>query len=398
MPDIITAGFMPLTDSAILVAARECGFAEQEGIALNLIRETSWANIRDRMAVGHFEAAHMLAPMPVASNLGMTALKLPMIAPMALGLGGNAITVSLALWRDMAAAGAGDVADPATAGEALRAVLLDRRAAGGKPLQFAVVHPHSGHNFDLRYWLAACGIDPQHDVDIVIVPPPLMPDALASGQIDGFCVGEPWNSVAVAERRGRIVTVKSAIWKYGPEKVLGVRADWAQASPDSLARLLRALHQAAQWCGVASNRKDLAKILSGKAYLGLPKELIERGLTGHLRVDAHSVTQVDGFFTPSDRLATFPWPSHALWFYSQMVRWQQIRHDPAHIAIARSSYRPDLYRAALAPQGVPMPVEDFKTEGMVAVEEASPESGGFFDGQIFDPVDFDGYLTRQKQP
>lgn len=395
MPDIITAGFMPLTDSAILVAARECGFAEQEGIALNLIRETSWANIRDRMAVGHFEAAHMLAPMPVASNLGMTPLKLPMIAPMALGLGGNAVTVSTALWRDMAGEGAGDVRDPKTSGQALRRVLTDRASAAGKRLQLAVVHPHSGHNFDLRYWLAACGIDPRHDVDIVIVPPPLMPDALASGQIDGFCVGEPWNTVAVAAGHGRIVTVKSAIWKYGPEKVLGVRSDWAQSWPEPLARLLRALYRAAQWCGVSSNRQDLAEMLSDRAYLNLPRQRVERALTGRLLVGESMIAEIDDFFTPSDRFATFPWPSHALWFYSQMVRWGQIDHAPANIAVARSSYRPDIYRAALAQLGASMPDEDLKTEGSKAHNKSSPESGGFFDGLVFDPVDFDGYLTRE---
>ncbi len=396
MPDTITAGFLPLTDSAILVAARECGFAEQEGVMLNLIRETSWANIRDRMAVGHFEAAHMLAPMPVASNLGMTPLDLPLIAPFALGLGGNAVTVSLTLWREMLASGAGDVRDPGTVGKALHRVVCERDAKGHKPLQFAVVHPHSGHNFDLRYWLAACGINPQRDVEIVIVPPPLMADALASGQIDGFCVGEPWNSVAVAAGHGRIVTVKAAIWKYGPEKVLGVRADWAQSCPEPLARLLRALYRAALWCGSSSNLQVLAEILSGPAYLDLPKQLIARALTGRLAVDKHAFANVDDFFTPCDRLATFPWPSHALWFYSQMVRWQQIAYDPSQVAIVRSSYRPDLYRSALEPIGAPVPDDDLKTEGTIA-EEASPGSGGFFDGEVFDPADIEGYLERQNR-
>ena len=175
----IVAGFMPLLDSAILVAAKEKGFADKEGIDLVLARETSWANIRDRMAVGHFQVAHVLAPMPIASNLGLTPLAVPTIAPMALGLGGNAVTVSNDLWALMADKGATPDFNPATTGAALKQVAADRAAESKPPLRFAVVHPYSGHNYELRYWLAACGVKPGKDVEIVIVPPPLMADALA---------------------------------------------------------------------------------------------------------------------------------------------------------------------------------------------------------------------------
>ena len=188
----IVAGFMPLLDSAVLVAAKVKGFADAEGLDLALVRETSWANIRDRMAVGHFQVAHVLAPMPIASNLGLTPLAVSTIAPMALGLGGNAITVSNELWARMVEHGAAADFDPARAGRALKQVVAARAARSEPVLRFAVVHPYSGHNYELRYWLAACGIDPAQEVDIVIVPPPLMADALASGAIDGYCVGEPW--------------------------------------------------------------------------------------------------------------------------------------------------------------------------------------------------------------
>ncbi len=152
MAEAITAGFLPLTDSAVLVAAREKGFAAGEGIDLALVRESSWANIRDRIAVGHFQVAHMLAPMPIAANLGLTPMRLDLIAPMALGLGGNAISVSNELWAAMADAGAGEANDPAAAGAALGRVIAARQAAGTERLRFAVVHPHSAHNFELRYW------------------------------------------------------------------------------------------------------------------------------------------------------------------------------------------------------------------------------------------------------
>lgn len=402
--DHITAGFLPLLDSAILVAARERGFAETEGIALVMVRETSWANIRDRIAVGHFDVAHMLAPMPIASNLGLTPMPMPLIAPMALGLGGNAVTVSMDLWRRMREEGADGTGDPHAAGSALRRVIDARRASGAERLPFAVVHPHSGHNFELRYWLAGCGIDPERDVEIVIVPPPFMPDALAAGRIAGFCVGEPWNSVAVTAKTGRIATVKAAIWKSSPEKVLGVTEEWTTANAELLSRFLRALYRAAEWCGAPVNRDELARILAGPDYLGQPADLIARALSGTLDLGGGGEAMFGDFFVPFERAGTFPWQSHALWFYSQMVRWGQVGHMPRHTVIARQSYRPDLYRAALAPLGVPIPSANAKVEGALAnplpvgttAGELVLGPDGFFDAEIFDPDSLDDYIARQR--
>lgn len=236
----VIAGFIPLLDSAVVVAAAEMGFAEREGIALKLIRETSWANIRDRISVGHFDVAHMLAPMPIASSLNLTSLAVPMRAPMLLGLGGNAITVSTALWADMADAGADPSGDPASTGRALADVIARRRDAGAPLLHFGVVHPFSGHAYELRYWLAAAGIDPDRDVEITVLAPQVMADALRAGQLDGYCVGEPWNTAAVDAGTGRIATYKQAIWPDSPEKVLGVTEKWAEANPETLASLMRA--------------------------------------------------------------------------------------------------------------------------------------------------------------
>lgn len=400
----ITAGFMPLLDSALLVAAKEKGFAEREGVELTLVRETSWANIRDRLAVGHFQVAHVLAPMPIACNLGLTPLAAPTIAPMALGLGGNAVTVSTALWTAMADHGAKSDLDPAGAGCALRAVAGDRAGGGKVPLRFAVVHPHSGHNYELRYWLAACGLNPGRDVEIVIVPPPLMPDALASGAIDGLCVGEPWSTACALLGHGHIATVKAAIWRSSPEKVLSADARWAEENGESLAALLRAVCHAAQWCGVEANHGELASILSGPAYLARPTDWLRPALSGRLHVDLLDVVAVDGFFVPFAKGATFPWKSHALWFYSQMVRWGQVVHAPGNVVIARETYRPDLYRAALKPLGIALPVANAKVEG--ALEAATPVGSagasltlgpdGFFDRGLFDPDQIDAYIAAQR--
>jgi len=399
-PHRITAGFLPLLDSALLVVAREKGFARMEGVDLVLVRENSWASIRDRLAVGHFNVAHMLAPMPIACNLGLSPLAAKTIAPMALGLGGNAVTVSLDVWRSMRNHGAATDFNPVSTGAALREVIVERARNGGRPLHFAVVHPHSGHNYELRYWLSASGIDPDADIEIVILPPPFMADALASGHIDGYCVGEPWNTAAVMKAVGRIVTVKAAIWKSSPEKVLGVAAPWAEANEKALSALLRALCRAAQWCGTPANHDELALLLSSQIYVDCPAEWLLPALQGVIAAGEGENVAVADFFVPHAKAATFPWKSHALWFYSQMARWGQVTANTAHEEIARNTYRPDLYRAALKVLGVALPGANAKVEG--ALQTATPVGSagaslvlgpdGFFDGKVFDPERIGDYL------
>ncbi len=390
----LTLGFLPLLDCASLVVAAEKGFAAAEGLELELVRENSWATLRDRLIVGQFDAAHLLGPMPIASTLGVGHLKVPLIAPMALGLGGNAITVSTDLWHAMCAHGASTSAAPAIQGRALERVVRERAAAHGasSPLTFAMVHPFSAHNYELRYWLAACGIDPDEDVTLVVIPPPFMVDALRAGQIDGYCVGEPWNSLAAASPAaetgataaaatgpGVIVTPTTAIWRLSPEKVLGLRADWAEKNLDTTLALIRAVHAAACWCDQPHNRGELAALLAQPRYVGAAAKIIQQGLSGSLIFADHD--------------ATFPWISHAVWFYSQMVRWRQIQASPAAEAAARATYRPDLYRKALGPLGLTLPAADTKREpgGADSTADAS-----FFDGQPFDADDLEDYWQRTK--
>jgi NitT/TauT family transport system ATP-binding protein len=400
----ITVGYVPLLDSAVLIAAQAMGFAEAEGLELRLVRDTSWANIRDRVAIGHFDAAHMLGPMPLSANLGLTPLDAPLIAPMALGLGGNAITVSNELWEQMAAAGAPTDGSAAGTGHALRKVIAQRQQSGMPPLRFGVVHRESGHNYELRYWLAASGIDPEADIEIVIVPPPFQPDALAARRTDAYCVGEPFSSVAVARGIGRIVTTKSAIWRLSPEKVLGTRAQWANRYPEQLAALIRAATRAARWCGDPDNMPALAETLSREDRLGLPAELLLRPLSGRLLFGSGEEHQVDEFFVPFLRAANFPWISHAMWFYSQMVRWRQVEHTPENAAKARATYRPDIFRAALSAQGIAIPSANAKIEGALTEPTMVGAAGGaltlgpdgFFDGMKFDLDRLDDYIAGQK--
>ncbi|WP_413992877.1 CmpA/NrtA family ABC transporter substrate-binding protein [Labrys okinawensis] len=397
----LTLGFIPLVDAAPLLVARDKGFAIEEGLNLTLMRETSWANIRDRVMLGHFDAAHMLGPMPIASALGIGHVEVPMIVPFSLSLGGNAITLSPAVFAGMQHHGASLDSNPATIGAALARLVIQLRQEGRPALTLAVVHPFSGHNYELRYWLASAGIDPDRDVRLIVLPPPFMVDAMLERQIDGFCVGEPWNSMAVDAGAGVICVSKSALWRQGPEKVLGFRSDFADRSPTVLKALLRALYKAAQWAGDPANQAELAGLLSLPANLGIPAGIIARALGGAMvRRQGDDARAVPDFLVFHDHAANFPWQSHALWFYSQMVRWGQTHFSPEFAARVRGVYRPDLYRAALADSGIDLPRASAKVEGaLVRATPVASRNGtmtlgpdGFFDGRLFDPDQLEAYI------
>ena len=393
----VRAGFLPLLDAAILIAARDRGFAAAEGIELSLVKETSWANVRDRLCVGQFDVAHMLAPLPIAQNLGLMPLKTKLVVPFALGLGGNAVTVSSELGEAMGYFGLDDLSGPAGAGKALLQVIRAAAAQSKPKLKFAVVHAFSSHAYELRYWLAASGIDPDRDVGIVVVPPSLLPDALSAREIDGFCVGEPWNSVAVQRSRSVIITTKSQIWRSSPEKVLAARKDWSERERDTLHLLIRAFHRSAQWCADPENFGELAVLLSGPQYLGVEPEIIHASLHGQLPGRSPEPDFVMFF----DRAANFPWQSHALWFFSQMLRWHEAEFSAKAEESARMTYRPDIYRAALGSLGAKLPGASSKVEGALTETQLMPalngplEMGpdGFFDGRIFDPAQIEAYLN-----
>ncbi|MCW6512101.1 CmpA/NrtA family ABC transporter substrate-binding protein [Lichenifustis flavocetrariae] len=407
----LTLGFIPLVDCAPLVVARHKGFAQAEGLELALRRETSWANIRDRVTLGHFDAAHMLAPMPIAATLGLGRPAVSMIAPFSLGLGGNAITLAAELFGAMAdtvvgRTGAFGRFDPAATGQALAHVLGHRRRQGHEPPTLAIVHPFSGHNYELRYWLAAAGLDPDVDVRLTVLPPSQMVEGLAARQIDGFCAGEPWNSLAVEAGVGVMAVTKSELWRQGPEKVLGLRADHADRYPDQMGALIRCLFRSSQWADLPENRAELAAMLAAPDYLDAPVAVIERALEGRpVRVTGHPPQTVPDFLVFHRHAANFPWESHALWFYAQMVRWGHVTGTPERAAAARQTYRPDLYRRALAPTDADLPRASAKIEG--ALQHRTPVASrfgtmslgpdGFFDGRLFDPDHLDQYLAELKQ-
>lgn len=402
--DIVRAGFIPLLDAAPLIVAYELGFARDNGVQLRLSRETSWATIRDRLAVSHLDVAHALAPLPIAANLGLGPLPLTLVVPMAFGYGGNTVTVSASLWAELAASGAPANFDGRGTSAAIGQVVRAIRARTGRRVRFGIVHQFSAHHYELAYWLAAAGAIPGRDVELVVLPPSLMAGALQNAQIDGFCAGEPWGSVAATIGAGVIATTKAHIWRASPEKVLAAREQWAEQKPQRMDALVRALHAAAAWCEESSNRKELAAILARPHYLDLDASVLMPGLSRTLLAPSGRSETVGGFLQFSGGAATFPWTSHALWFLAQMARWGEVEPTEAAVNIARTTYRPDIYRRALGPIGAVLPTASAKVEGALTEPQLVGASGGalvlgpdgFFDGRIFDPDDFHGYVARLK--
>ena len=282
--------------------------------------------------------------------------------------------------------------------------MIENGAARGlPPLTFGMVFPFSCHNYQLRYWMAAGGIDPDRDVRLVVIPPPLMVESLSAGAIDGFCVGEPWSSLAVDAGIAHILVPTAALWRASPEKVVGMRAAWADGHADTVAALIRALDAAARWADEPGNRRELADLLAQPRYLDTPAAGIARALTGQLIFAQGDTSRpVEDFLVFHRKAANFPWISHALWLYSQMLRWRQVEPSAHAEGTVRSVFRPDLYRCALAGRGTPIPACDVKVEGVRPAEMTIPGCNGpvsvgpdlFFDGRAFDPDRIGDYLGR----
>ncbi|MES1939687.1 nitrate transporter [Salinisphaera sp. T5B8] len=396
-------GFIALNDCAPLVMAREAGFFAAEGLDVTLSRESSWAAIRDKVALGLFDGAQMLAGMPIASTLGVGAAPHAMVTAVSLGLNGNAITVSNALFERMQALDSQATLSRPCSAQALRKVIEADRAAGLAPMTFGMVHPTSAHNYQLRYWLAAAGIDPDRDVRLIVVPPARMVANLRAGRLAGYCVGEPWNQMAVRAGLGRALITGYEIWNNAPEKVLGVTREWAEAYPRTHRALVRAIVRTAAWLDSHDNREAAADIIAAPGYVDAPAEVIRRTLSGRFCYQPGAAPRPAPFFNVFHRhAATFAWRSHAMWFIAQMLRWGQLGEAVDIAATADCVYRPDIYREAVQPLGIACPAGDHKIEGTHSQPWSLAASDGrriamasdrFFDGEIFDPGDVMAYLT-----
>ncbi|WJR74874.1 CmpA/NrtA family ABC transporter substrate-binding protein [Bradyrhizobium sp. NP1] len=370
-------GFIPLVDAAALIVAVDKGFAAEEGLDVTLVREVSWSNVRDKLNIGLFDAAHLLAPVAIASSLGLGHVKVPIVAPFNLGINGNAITVSPALHGALVNELEGDRFDPMATARALARVVAHRRKRGAEPLTFGMTFPFSTHNYQLRFWMAAAGVDPDEDVRLVVLPPPYMVDSLASGHIDAFCVGAPWNSIAVDRGIGHILHFVSDILEHAVEKVLALRQSWAERHPDVVAKLVRAAQRAGDFIESLENRAEAARILAHPERLAVDMEVIRRTLDGQLKISPDgSLRQSRRYLLVAREGTARPDPVQAAWLYAQMARWGQTAVSPAALKTVQAVFRPDLYDAALGRSG------DVGARGL-----------GAFAGPEFNPDDIAGYLA-----
>ena len=374
-------GFIPLADATALLIAVDKGFCADEGLDVELVREVSWLNVRDKLNIGLFDAAHLIAPVAIASSLGLGHIKVPIIAPFGLGLNGNAITVSPALHAALREAAQGDMLDPMVTAKALARVVAARKARQLEPLTFGMTFPYSTHNYHLRFWMAAGGVDPDEDVRLVVLPPPYMVESLQNSQVDGFCVGAPWNSVAVDLGIGEILHFVSEILSRAAEKLLAVRQRWADDNLDLLARLVRAHARAADFVEDAGNREEAAALLAAPNRIGVAPEVIRRTLDGNMKLSRDGAVRTDARYLLVGRAgAARPDPVQAAWLYAQMVRWGQAPLSREMLADARAVWRPDLYDSILGKSA--------------ATPAGEPADGiGAFAGPAFDPENIAAHLA-----
>ncbi|MEL6551598.1 MAG: CmpA/NrtA family ABC transporter substrate-binding protein [Pseudomonadota bacterium] len=385
--DALKIGFIPLVDAAPLIVAAEMGLAEEEGLKLTLEKAGTWSLLRDRLCFGHVDAAHMLSPVPVASALGLGGAGAPLHALSVLSVNGNVIGVSRALATAMREGGHGfDFADAHAAGTALI-------RAKPKGLRIGVPFPFSMHAELVFYWLTALGLPAPQSVDIRTVPPPLMKDALEAGEIDAFCVGEPWGSRSVEAGVGELLLPGAAIWAFAPEKVIAVRADWIAPQQDVARRLIRATWRAARWLAQPGSRALATELLSQEAYLHLAPELLEPALSGQFSISPAGERRLaPGFLEFFDGAAGFPWKSQAEWIARQLAERAKLPPESAAEA-GRGTFRSDIYRQALSGVAHDLPSASAKLEGAMVEPTAVGSMGGrlilsrdtFFDGRIFEP-------------
>ncbi len=398
-------GIIPLTDCAPIVVAAEKGYFKKHGLNVVISKEASWANIRDKVSIGELDGAHMLAGMPIAATLGVGATPKPTITGFAMDLNGNGITVSEELYERMVEADPDAMKQRPTSAVALKKVIDADKKAGKPPMTFAMVFPVSTHNYEIRYWMASAGINPDQDVRLIVIPPPQMVANLNAKNIVGYCVGEPWNERAVEMGIGRTIITNYEIWNNKLEKVFGVNQEWADKYPNTHKAAIKALIEASAWADKPENRMEVVNIIAQKSYVNAPEDVVKMSMTGTFKYSKDEApTPMPDFNVFHRYAANFPWESQAAWYITQMLRWGQIEHPLDIRKTAASIYRTDLYRAAALEVGVACPTVAGKTEGTHksgwTLDKASqPIPMGpdlFFDGVKFDPDKLMAYLKSFK--
>ncbi|MEG8118658.1 CmpA/NrtA family ABC transporter substrate-binding protein [Xanthomonas hortorum] len=340
---VLRVAYMPLIDCAPLIAAQRLGLDRAHGLQLELQRQASWAGVRDRLLAGEVDAAHALASLVYAIDLGIAGPQCPMALLMTLNHNGQAITLAPALAQALAD------------GHGLPQVLtgLGRRAVFAQPF------PTGTHALWLYYWLAACGVDPMRDVDVLSIPPPQMPEALASGLVDGYCSGEPWAAVAEAQGSGRRVIRSGELWAGHPEKVLACRREFAALQPELTERLTACVLEACRWLDAApGNRTQCAQWLAEPQHIGVSAAHLAACLDADIEMHANDATAL-AFHR--NGAVNMPWLSDGEWFLTQFQRWGWHDIHDDDIARLRDIHRLDNYRRAAASVGVAVPDDDHRS-------------------------------------
>jgi nitrate/nitrite transport system ATP-binding protein len=360
----LNIGFVPTTDSAPLIVAKETGLFAKYGLEVTLSKETSWKAIAAGVATGKLDAAQMVVGMPLSLTLGAyNKPPVPIVTALTLSRNGNAITLSKQLYNQ----GVRTLAD-------FKAAIEQNK---DRVYKLGVVYPSSMQNLMLRYWLASGGIDPDRDVSLNIVPPSEMVEHLRSVDLDGYCVGEPWNSVAVNEDLGFVIASDRQLWWGHPEKVLGVREEWVNQNHQTHTALIKASIEACQYCDDSRNQDEILALLSKEEYLGL-----SAAYTGKFELPSAKIKRwgYNHFYTDK---SNYPDPEEGLWLLTQMARWGIIPFPKNWVNILERVRRIDLFGQAARELGILDIGHDRRPIEM-------------FDDTIFDPDDPLEYLNSLK--
>jgi nitrate/nitrite transport system substrate-binding protein len=374
-------GFIALTDSAPLIVAREKGLFAKYGVPdVEVLKQASWGATRDNLVLGGaangIDGAHILTPMPYLISTGAVTQNnqpLPMSIVARLNLDSQGISVS----QEYKDAGAGLDATP------LKDVFAAKKASG-KDVTVAMTFPGGTHDLWIRYWLAAAGINPNTDVSTIVVPPPQMVANMKVGNMDAFCVGEPWNEQLVNQGIGFTATTTGELWKGHPEKALALRNDFIEANPIATRAILMAAMEAAQWADDFANKEELATILGKRSWFNVPPADVLGRLKGDINYGNGRVATATGLEMKfwKDH-ASYPFKSHDAWFLTEDIRWGYLPVETDIKALVDQVNREDLWRDAATTLGV-------AAADMPASTSRGPET--FFDGKVFDPENPSAYL------
>jgi len=378
----LTIGFIALTDCAPIVIAEEKGFFKKNGLNVHVVKEGGgWPGIQQKVISGEYDFSHALAGMPIAATLGING-NAHLEAVMSLDFNGNGITFGNKIIKEMKKYGMDETKRP-LGSEALKKYIDAKHAAEGskyQPLSFGMVHPVSTHNYELRYWMASSGIHPDRDTTIKPFPPPTMPSNLIAGNIEGYCVGEPWNERIVLKKKGSTLVTNYDIWNNNPEKVLQTRADFIKKNPETTKAVMKSVLEAQMWLDASwEHRKEAAKILSKPNYVKAPVKVLEKSMTGTFQYLKGQKSEANPMFNVfANDYAAYPFYSHGMWFITQMYRWGQIDKAVDMKKVIESVYRPDLFAEVAKEVGYTLPPSAWKKDGV-------DKYNMFMDGKVWDP-------------